>query len=697
MPIQTSDLMMRLQPLTPIPAMTGGGSDQLEMERQRLQLMQQEFENTKQHQQQEMELQRMAEAGRMAREQMTQARLAAEKKAEADALLEKEKNAQLGKFSELNGKGDIEGARAMVPLLTHMGIPVSLEGEENGLPRYRIGADPEEQARASGDIGYPTDDSGALTQPAGISSTEDAFGRAQAATPGLAAADAGQVTSDATDTPVDANQGTLTPGSTSFAAARRPDSPDYTGAVPRNVIDLGAQQQQTLARLNPALSGFVNSYPAAWQNSAASTAAGVAGLGLPADKALETLAKLRVAPDAAIHEQMTADAQAAERARVAADAEGKDALARHTVGFEQMGKEGANKFGVEKILSNRAIINQARFTLSNRTDTDDYLAGSAVARLMGDQRVSDDDVKRVLGGQSASFIERIQQGLFHEAIGGLSDPQKNGLLGVLDKVDAEERMRAFAFMGNVDDVAADPTTDKDVARGLRDYVKVVIPKDMRDAYQAQRKSAAGTSAAQPTKPFNMIEDSQSQQPPEGSGVLATPADWKSEVRQQASAAGYDPDALVGLVQAESGGDPTAKNASGATGIIQFMPGIAKAMGTSTDAIGKMSVGEQVPYLIKYLKDRELTGANTQAQMYVAIAAGGKDKDGVYYWQKPDSTVVYPKGSDGWRQNAPWRPADGGDITVGSIKAYGGGKGKTASAGSALERLRALRESRAQNG
>ncbi len=692
MPIQTSDLMMRLQPLTPIPAMTGGNNDQLEMEKQRLQLMQQEFENTKQQQAQQRELERMAEGGRMAREKMTQDRIAAAEQAKANALLETEKNAQLGKFTELNGKGDIEGARAMVPLLTHMGVDVSLEGEEHGLPRYRIGPDPEAQARASGDIGYPTDDSGTLSAPVGIPSTEDAFKQAQAAMPGLAAADAGKVTSAATGTPVDANQGTLEPGMTGFAEVAAPDQPDYTGAVPKNVIDLGAQQQQTLARLNPALKAFVDSYPPDWQSSAASTAAGVAQLGLPADKALETLVKLRGPADAAIQEQKKAEEQAAEHARAAEQAGGKVALENHNFGYNEMAPKAAANFHVEHVLTNRSIINQAKFTLQNRTDTDDYLSGSAVARLMGDQRVSDDDVKRVLGGKSASFLERLSQGYFHEAVGGLEKPQRDGLIAILNKVEAEDRQRAFDFMGNIDELGSDPSFDKDKAEGMRDYVRANIPRDMRDAYQAQKKPEASAGSAQPAKPFNMIQDAQSQEPREGSGVLATPADWKTEVRRQASAAGYDPDALVGVVQAESGGDPAARNPSGATGLIQFMPNIAKAMGTSTDAIAKMGVAEQVPLVLKYLQDRGVPPKSSQGDMYVAIAAGGD------FVGKPDTTVVYPKGSAGWRQNPAWRPSDGGDVTVGSIKAYGGGKQRTASSGSdAIGRLRALRESRAQNG
>jgi hypothetical protein len=62
--------------------------------------------------------------------------------------------------------------------------------------------------------------------------------------------------------------------------------------------------------------------------------------------------------------------------------------------------------------------------------------------------------------------------------------------------------------------------------------------------------------------------------------------------------------LLAVMRFETGGtfDPAERNraGSGATGLIQFMPNTAKALGTSTDALAKMSAEDQLDYVEKYL-------------------------------------------------------------------------------------------------
>jgi hypothetical protein len=56
-----------------------------------------------------------------------------------------------------------------------------------------------------------------------------------------------------------------------------------------------------------------------------------------------------------------------------------------------------------------------------------------------------------------------------------------------------------------------------------------------------------------------------------------------------------------LIDLESNGNPQAVNkTTDATGIIQFMPTTAKALGTSVEEIYNMTVSEQLPYVSKYL-------------------------------------------------------------------------------------------------
>jgi hypothetical protein len=64
--------------------------------------------------------------------------------------------------------------------------------------------------------------------------------------------------------------------------------------------------------------------------------------------------------------------------------------------------------------------------------------------------------------------------------------------------------------------------------------------------------------------------------------------------------GIDPDWLMGVMWQESRLRPTAKNSvSGATGLIQFMPKTALALGTSTQALAAMDAVTQLDYVHKY--------------------------------------------------------------------------------------------------
>lgn len=68
--------------------------------------------------------------------------------------------------------------------------------------------------------------------------------------------------------------------------------------------------------------------------------------------------------------------------------------------------------------------------------------------------------------------------------------------------------------------------------------------------------------------------------------------------------GWDPKAIAAVIHVETVGtfSPSIRNpASGATGLIQFMPATARALGTSTEELARMSAVEQLPFVERYLE------------------------------------------------------------------------------------------------
>lgn len=81
-------------------------------------------------------------------------------------------------------------------------------------------------------------------------------------------------------------------------------------------------------------------------------------------------------------------------------------------------------------------------------------------------------------------------------------------------------------------------------------------------------------------------------------------DKASAVQAVAQRLGIDPNDLATVISFETGGtfDPAKRNpTSNATGLIQFMPETAKGLGTTTDALAKMSFSDQMQFVEKYLR------------------------------------------------------------------------------------------------
>jgi len=84
--------------------------------------------------------------------------------------------------------------------------------------------------------------------------------------------------------------------------------------------------------------------------------------------------------------------------------------------------------------------------------------------------------------------------------------------------------------------------------------------------------------------------------------------FRDRVTQMGASFKIDPGYLMACMAFETGRtfDPAIPNAagSGATGLIQFMPGTAQALGTTTAELAKMSTVKQLDYVEKYFMPRK---------------------------------------------------------------------------------------------
>jgi spore coat assembly protein SafA len=132
----------------------------------------------------------------------------------------------------------------------------------------------------------------------------------------------------------------------------------------------------------------------------------------------------------------------------------------------------------------------------------------------------------------------------------------------------------------------------------------------------------------------------------------TPAFIK-EVEAMAARLGTKPEYLMAVMSFETGGSfsPGQKNnaGSGATGLIQFMPGTASGLGTSTAELAKMSSVEQLQYVEKYFMER--AGAHngklgTLEGVYTTVLYGSPKSDpNSTLWSSGSSAYSWNKGLD----------------------------------------------------
>lgn len=114
--------------------------------------------------------------------------------------------------------------------------------------------------------------------------------------------------------------------------------------------------------------------------------------------------------------------------------------------------------------------------------------------------------------------------------------------------------------------------------------------------------------------------------------------------------------LLGLLASESRFDPAAGQIGDHVGLIQFGVSEARSVGTTQDALKKMSRAEQMKYVDKYFETRKLKKGAGAGQLYATVFAPA-------YASGDPNKVLYSSPSAEYRDNAPLDSNRDGKITV----------------------------------
>lgn len=132
-----------------------------------------------------------------------------------------------------------------------------------------------------------------------------------------------------------------------------------------------------------------------------------------------------------------------------------------------------------------------------------------------------------------------------------------------------------------------------------------------------------------------------------------------ELSAMATSLGLDPNGMAAVMSLESGVDPQAVNKdSSATGLIQFIPSTATALGTSTSALGRMSAIEQLPF-VRRVYAGSAKKIHAMGDYYMAIFMPA-------FVGQPASTVLGVKGEKVYDQNASLDVDQDGTLTIGDV-------------------------------
>lgn len=143
----------------------------------------------------------------------------------------------------------------------------------------------------------------------------------------------------------------------------------------------------------------------------------------------------------------------------------------------------------------------------------------------------------------------------------------------------------------------------------------------------------------------------------------TSSGFRSALAEMALSLGLDPSLIAACMAIETGRtfSPSIQNPfTGATGLIQFMPQTAAALGTSISALRSMSAVAQLEYVKRFFRPHVgHIRPSVPGDYYLAVFYPA-------YIGRDPSTVIFSAGETGYAQNVGLDRDGDGVITVGDV-------------------------------
>ena len=225
-----------------------------------------------------------------------------------------------------------------------------------------------------------------------------------------------------------------------------------------------------------------------------------------------------------------------------------------------------------------------------------------------------------------------------------------------------ENLNPLAFRPELTDIQNEDILDTGILSSTPDTFRKNIA-DVANSRSSTTTTTTTTTAS--TDDTGVIPQATPRGPlPAGFGAsLDNDPEFQAELRRiQQKFPALQKDQLYRIIAGESSFNPRARNASGASGLFQFIPSTAQSLGTSTSAILQMTPAQQLQVYERYLTKTGYRGGD----LGIIQAAPA-------FYGRPGTTEVYKPGTKAYAQNPPWRGSDD-RITINSINAYYNNKG-----------------------